>query len=116
MSSSTRLRPTPGAMMGFRRKNDTAQPCPSGRPDTTLMAFSRSSTQVSIHTAQNQALVPQELNMPFARIDLIQGKSADYRCTIGDVVYEAIVDVLNAPLNDRFQVISEHPPENHIAD
>jgi len=54
--------------------------------------------------------------MPFARIDLIQGKSAEYRRTIGNVVYDAIIDVLKAPMDDRFQVISEHPPENHIAD
>ena len=54
--------------------------------------------------------------MPFARIDLIQGKSADYRRTIGDVVYEAIVSALGAPKDDRFQVITEHAPENFIID
>ena len=54
--------------------------------------------------------------MPFARIDLIQGKSADYRGTIGDVVYEAIVSALGAPKDDRFQVITEHAPENFIID
>ena len=53
--------------------------------------------------------------MPFARIDLVQGKSADYRRTIADVVYEAMVAILKAPENDRFQVVCEHPPENHIA-
>jgi 4-oxalocrotonate tautomerase len=53
--------------------------------------------------------------MPFARIDLVRGKPAEYRRAIGDVVYEAMVDVLKAPKDDRFQVISEHPPENHIA-
>ncbi|AWN42826.1 tautomerase family protein [Methylobacterium durans] len=54
--------------------------------------------------------------MPFARIDLVEGKSADYRRTIGDVVYEAIVEALGAPKDDRFQVITEHPPENFIID
>jgi 4-oxalocrotonate tautomerase len=53
--------------------------------------------------------------MPFARIDLVQGKSAEYRRTIAEMVYEAMVDILKAPENDRFQVIAEHPPENHIA-
>jgi 4-oxalocrotonate tautomerase len=28
--------------------------------------------------------------MPLARIDLVQGKSDEYRRTIGDVVYEAM--------------------------
>ncbi len=54
--------------------------------------------------------------MPFARIDLVEGKPAAYRRTIGDVVYQAMVDVLRAPVDDRFQVIREHAPENHIAD
>ena len=57
-----------------------------------------------------------EKQMPLARIDLVRGKSADYKRTIGDVVYEAIVDILKAPVNDRFQVITEHAPEDHIAD
>lgn len=54
--------------------------------------------------------------MPLARIDLVQGKSADYRRTIGEVVYEAIVSALGAPQDDRFQIIAEHPPENLIID
>ena len=54
--------------------------------------------------------------MPFARIDIVRGKSTQYKRTIGDVVYAAVVDILKAPANDRFQVIAEHPPEGHIAD
>ena len=53
--------------------------------------------------------------MPFARIDLVQGKSADYRRTIGDVVYDAMIDALKVPQYDRFQVINEHPAENFVA-
>jgi phenylpyruvate tautomerase PptA (4-oxalocrotonate tautomerase family) len=54
--------------------------------------------------------------MPFARIDLLQGKSAEYRSTVADVVYHGIVDVLKAPDGDRFIVIGEHTPENLIYD
>jgi 4-oxalocrotonate tautomerase len=54
--------------------------------------------------------------MPLARIDLAHGKSADYRKTIGDVVYEAMVAALNAPKDDRFQVITEHPADDFIFD
>src|SRR6476619_849075 len=54
--------------------------------------------------------------MPLARIDLVRGKPAEYRRTIGDVVYEAMVETLKAPQDDRFQLISEYAPENHIAD
>ena len=54
--------------------------------------------------------------MPLARIDLAEGKSADYRRTIGEVVYDALVEVLNAPKDDRFQVITEHPAQDFIFD
>ena len=54
--------------------------------------------------------------MPFARIDLLKGKPAEYRATVAEVVYEGIVNVLKAPDGDRFIVISEHEPENLIYD
>jgi phenylpyruvate tautomerase PptA (4-oxalocrotonate tautomerase family) len=54
--------------------------------------------------------------MPFARIDLAQGKTPEYRATIANVVYEAIVGVLKAPDGDRFIVVNEHKPENLIYD
>src|SRR5262245_1424134 len=50
--------------------------------------------------------------MPFVRIDLIRGKSAEYRKTLGEIVYRAMVDLINVPENDKFQVITEHPPED----
>lgn len=54
--------------------------------------------------------------MPFARIDLLAGKSDDYRQTIGNVVYDAMVDKLGVPQGDRFQVINEHSSTNFIFD
>ncbi|HEY0180661.1 MAG TPA: tautomerase family protein [Dokdonella sp.] len=54
--------------------------------------------------------------MPLARIDLVEGKPADYRRTIGEVVYDAMVSTLNVPANDRFQIVNEHPAENFVAD
>lgn len=54
--------------------------------------------------------------MPFARIDLAKGKSAEYRRTIGEVVYDAMLEALNVPKDDRFQVINEHEPENFVID
>ena len=49
--------------------------------------------------------------MPFVRIDLMRGKSAHYRKTLGEVVYDAMVDLINVPKDDKFQVITEHAPE-----
>src|SRR5262252_4054808 len=57
-----------------------------------------------------------EKQMPLARIDLVRGKSADYKRTIADIVYEAMLDTLKAPASDRFQVITEHASDSHIAD
>src|ERR1700679_3952500 len=57
-----------------------------------------------------------EMTMPFARIDLMQGKSPEYRAAVADIVYRGIVDVLKAPDGDRFIVVSEHSPDNLIYD
>src|ERR1700722_8480338 len=46
--------------------------------------------------------------MPIVRIDLIEGKSEEYRAQVGEIVYQTLVDVLNVPKGDRFQVITEH--------
>ena len=50
--------------------------------------------------------------MPFVRIDLLQGKSVQYRKTIGEIVYNAMRDVIDVPKDDKFQVIAEHPAEH----
>jgi phenylpyruvate tautomerase PptA (4-oxalocrotonate tautomerase family) len=47
--------------------------------------------------------------MPLVRIDLIEGKPPEYREQIGQIIYQAMLDVIGVPKNDRFQVITEHP-------
>ncbi|WP_119300871.1 tautomerase family protein [Dongia deserti] len=54
--------------------------------------------------------------MPLARISLVAGKSADYRRAIGDVIYDAMIETLKVPKDDRFQIFTEHAPDSHIAD
>ena len=55
--------------------------------------------------------------MPFARIDLVRGKPAAFRKTLGEIVYKAMIDVINVPANDKFQVITEHAAEEiNVAD
>ena len=49
--------------------------------------------------------------MPLVRIDLAKGTSAQFRKTLGDIVYRAMVDIINVPKDDKFQIITEHPPE-----
>lgn len=48
--------------------------------------------------------------MPFVRVDLREGKPADYRAAIGEVIYDALLGI-GVPVHDRFQVITEHPKD-----
>lgn len=54
--------------------------------------------------------------MPLVRIDLREGTSPDYRRVLGDGVHCAMIEALAIPPDDRFQVITEHPPEGLIYD
>jgi 4-oxalocrotonate tautomerase len=54
--------------------------------------------------------------MPLVRIDLRQGKTREYRSKIGDMVYHAMRETINVPEHDRFQVITDHPPEGLVYD
>ena len=49
--------------------------------------------------------------MPFVRIDLLRGKPVQYRKTLGEIIYKAMLDVIIVPQGDKFQVITDHPPE-----
>lgn len=50
--------------------------------------------------------------MPFVRIELKRGKTADYRRALADGVYEAMREAIGIPENDRFIVINEHDADN----
>ena len=54
--------------------------------------------------------------MPLVRIDVPQGKSAEYRRTISDVIYDTTINVLNVPKDNRFHVISEHASTHLLMD
>ena len=54
--------------------------------------------------------------MPFARIDLHEGKSEDYLKALSGGLHDALQTCFNVPERDRFQVISEHKPGRIIYD
>jgi 4-oxalocrotonate tautomerase len=54
--------------------------------------------------------------MPLVRVDLPRGKTEEYRKTLGDVIYDAMVATLNMPPNDRFQIFHEHGADSLIID
>jgi 4-oxalocrotonate tautomerase len=49
--------------------------------------------------------------MPLVRIDLIKGKPAAFRKQIGEIVYNAMRETINVPVDDKFQIITEHAAE-----
>src|SRR4051812_25334807 len=54
--------------------------------------------------------------MPLVRISLARGKPAELRRRIADAVHDALVDTIQVPRADRFQLITEHAPEDFIYD
>ena len=49
--------------------------------------------------------------MPFVRISLRSGTSSEYRKALADGVHRAMLETIGIPPDDRFQVVSEYPPE-----
>lgn len=54
--------------------------------------------------------------MPLVRIDLQEGRSASEVRLIADVVQEVMLDVFAAPPRDRYQIVTEHPVGQIIAE
>jgi 4-oxalocrotonate tautomerase len=54
--------------------------------------------------------------MPLVRIFLREGKSEQYRRALADGVHQAMVEAIDAPAQDRFQIITEHSPNDLIYD
>jgi hypothetical protein len=52
--------------------------------------------------------------MPLVRISLHAGKPANYRRAVGDAVHRALVEAVNVPPGDRFQIITEHDADGLI--
>lgn len=54
--------------------------------------------------------------MPLVRIAVMAGKPAAHRAAIGDAVHRAMVETLNVPAKDRFQILGEHQPGDLVYD
>ncbi|MEW2294736.1 tautomerase family protein [Streptomyces sp. NPDC006743] len=53
--------------------------------------------------------------MPLVRIDLIRGRGPENIRAIADAVQHSLIDVLRIPERDRFQIVTQHDPEDIIA-
>ena len=54
--------------------------------------------------------------MPLVRISLMKGKPEGFGKRAGAVVYRTMVDTINVPAKDHFQVITEHDKNGLIYD
>ena len=48
--------------------------------------------------------------MPLVRIDYATGRPSNFGKRAGEIVYEAMRATISVPENDKFQVITAHPP------
>ena len=54
--------------------------------------------------------------MPLVRISLMQGKPAEFRRRVGEIVYQTMTDTINVPQKDNFQIITEHDENSLVYD
>jgi 4-oxalocrotonate tautomerase len=54
--------------------------------------------------------------MPLVNIHLRQGKPTDFSRRVGEIVYQTMVDTINVPAKDNFQIITEHDENSLIYD
>ncbi|HEY2030047.1 MAG TPA: tautomerase family protein [Myxococcales bacterium] len=54
--------------------------------------------------------------MPFVRIELRKGRTAEQRRAISDAVHAAMVETINVPPLDKFQVVTEHEAGDFVYD
>jgi phenylpyruvate tautomerase PptA (4-oxalocrotonate tautomerase family) len=54
--------------------------------------------------------------MPLVRISLRKGKPADFRRKLGDAIHRALVETIDVPELDRFQILTEHEPGDLVYD
>ena len=54
--------------------------------------------------------------MPLVRISLVKGKTPEYRRKVGDAIHRALVEAIDVPPLDRFQLLTEHEPGDLVYD
>jgi len=54
--------------------------------------------------------------MPLVRIDVLQGRSTEYRMAIGEGIHRAMVEAIGIPEDDHFQVVTEHAGDGIVYD
>jgi hypothetical protein len=54
--------------------------------------------------------------MPLVRIAYLKGRPEGFGKKVGAIVYQTMLDTINVPAKDNFQLISEHDPATLVYD
>jgi phenylpyruvate tautomerase PptA (4-oxalocrotonate tautomerase family) len=54
--------------------------------------------------------------MPLVRVSIREGLSTEFRAAMGDAIHRAMIDTINVPADDRFQIFTEHRPDGLVFD
>lgn len=54
--------------------------------------------------------------MPLVRIDIVKGRTPEQVKAVADQIHDALVEVMDIPVRDRFQVINQHESYEVIAE
>jgi 4-oxalocrotonate tautomerase len=57
-----------------------------------------------------------DARMPLVRISLVEGKPETYKKKVADAVHRAMVETMNVPPLDRFQIIASHAKADFVYD
>ena len=52
--------------------------------------------------------------MPVARIDLLEGKTAEFKTQLGELVYESMLETIGIPEEDKFVIVNDLKAEELI--
>ena len=52
--------------------------------------------------------------MPLVRIDLLEGKTAEFKTQLGELVYESMLETIGIPEEDKFVVVNDLKTEELI--
>ncbi|ALZ88398.1 4-oxalocrotonate tautomerase [Aerococcus urinaeequi] len=52
--------------------------------------------------------------MPLVRIDLLEGKTAEFKTQLGELVYESMLETIGIPEEDKFVIVNDLKAEELI--
>jgi 4-oxalocrotonate tautomerase len=60
--------------------------------------------------------INERKNMPLVRVSLLEGKSEQFKQKVADSIHKAMVETINVPPLDKFQVFTDHSKAGFVYD